>query len=543
MASKIVVIGDVNGRISELFTKLSTLHAKQSFAFAIIAGNLFSPAASTSEAEHTEISTLLNGAIDVPLPTYFALGTNSLPTAVLDKLQSSDGELCANLSLLGRRVSIKTSNGFRIISLGGSHVEGSDSSMSEYDATYSDADATALVRELPDTDILVTSDWPAGIRDGSKASYTSEAPGGIRSVSDLCTALKPRYHFSTSAAFYEREPFFHPGPRPQSITRFISLAPFGNAEKQKWIYAFSLEPSAAAPPTIPQGCTASPLTSAKKRKLEPQQTAYNSFRYSNGDTNAQWEPDRNRRKRQKHQPPPTPDQCFFCLSNANCETHMIGSIGEDCYVTIAKGPLTTRSTFPDLGFTGHVLLIPLHHSATLSSIPDQDARQSTVKEMQRYRTAMHDMIATRSKGDDGTAKLGAVTWEISRGGGVHVHWQFLPVSVDLIQKGLVEAAFDVEAENLSYPKFAKKSADVAAAEEGDYFKVMIWSEAIRKEMVLLLDREFRFDLQFGRKVMAKLLGLESRTDWRACAQDKTEEEADVAVFKEAFKQFDFSLEE
>ena len=538
-----VVIGDVNGRLSDLFGKLSQLHSRQSFAFAIVAGNLFADSKTASEAQNDEVSQLINGDIEVPLPTYFALGTHDLPSAVIEKLESGDGEVCPNLSILGRKVSIKTSEGFRIVAVGGAHTNRHDDPMSPYEAVYSDIDAQSAGKELNEADVLLTSDWPETVRDGAKAPYTGEAPVGIQSIAELCARLKPRYHFSTSRAFYEREPFFHNEPSPRPITRFLSLAPFGNTDKQKWIYAFSLEPSAPPPQELPQGCTASPFTATKKRKLESQQDSYNSFRFTDGNGNAHYEQDRGRRKRQKYQPPPTPDQCFFCLSNSACETHMIGSIGTECYVTVAKGPLTTGMTFPELDFPGHMLIIPLQHSPTISAIADGEARQSTVMELQRYRSALHTMIANRSKGEDGHAKLGAVTWEISRGGGVHLHWQFLPVRVETIQRGLIEAAFDVEAENCSYPRFAKTAAEIAEAEESDYLKVMIWSEALRKEMVLPLDQGFRFDLQFGRKVLAKLLGLERRIDWRSCAQDRAEEEADAVAFKEAFKEFDFSLED
>ena len=538
-----VVVGGVNGHLSEVFSKLSALHAEQSFAFVIIAGNLFADPATASEAEIDETSKLLRGNIDVPLPTYFSLGTHSLPSAVVERLESSDGELSPNLTLLGRIVSIKTSEGFKIVAVGGSHNVVDDDPMDRFRANYTDFDVHTLAKEFSDTDLLITSDWPASIRDGAKASYADEAPEGVQSIAELCTTLKPRYHFSVSKAFYEREPFFHAGPSPRSVTRFLSLAPFGNPEKQKWIYAFSLEPSAPPPQALPQGCTASPFTNTKKRKLKSQQDSYNSFRYANSNSHPHTEPDQGHRKRHKPQRPPNPDECFFCLSNPACETHMIGSIGTDCYVTVAKGPLTTRSTFPSLGFPGHLLLIPLQHSATLATIPDKEAQRTTAAELQRYRNALHDMLAAKSKAEEGRSQLGSVTWEISRGGGVHLHWQFLPVPIDLIQRGLVEAAFDVEAENLSYPKFAKTAAEIDEAGQGDYFKVMICSETLRKDLVLPVDSSFRFYLQFGRKVLAKLLGLENRMDWKACAQDKSEEEADAAVFKEAFKDFDFSLED
>jgi hypothetical protein len=107
----------------------------------------------------------------------------------------------------------------------------------------------------------------------------------------------------------------------------------------------------------------------------------------------------------------------------------------------------------------------------------------------------------------------------------------------------VEAGFAVEAENSSYPtKFATTASDIAEAEQGDYFKVMIWSEAMRKEMVLPLDASFRFDLQFGRRVLGKLLGLQERTHWKDCGQSKAEEEKECEAFKELFGPFDFTAQ-
>lgn len=542
-----IVIGNVNGQLSEVFSKVAALHAKNSFTFALIAGNLFPNPESVTEAEAAEISKLLDGQIEVPIPTYFTIGTHGLPAQVITKLESNDGELCANLTVLGRRVSIKTPDGFKIVAVGGTHAQGLDQTMNQYEPIYTDEDLSTLAKDVSNADILVTSDWPAAIQNGSKAESRAETPKGVQGIADLCTALKPRYHFSASAAFYEREPFAHTGPTPRWVTRFISLAPYGNAQKSKWIMALAFEPATSPPETLPEGCTHSPFTSPKKRKLENQQEAFNSFRYSNGDSNGgshrPYDRDRGRGKRQRQQPPPTPASCYFCLSNENCETHVIGSIGNDSYITVPKGPLTTRSTCPDLGFPGHLLLIPLHHSPTLASIPEDDARKAAIAEMERYRTALHQMVASKSEDENGRAKLGAVTWEISRLGGVHVHWQFLTLPVDLIQRGMVEAGFDALAEKFSYPKFAKTEDEISEAEAGDYLKVRIWSEAMQKEMVLPLDQSFRFNLQFGRRVMAQLLLLDARVDWRACAQSKEEESADAEVFKEAFKEFDFSLEE
>ena len=116
----------------------------------------------------------------------------------------------------------------------------------------------------------------------------------------------------------------------------------------------------------------------------------------------------------------------------------------------------------------------------------------------------------------------------------------------------MEAAFKVEAENEKYPVFEAKDIGNGTIQGGDYFRARIWSsedattkgERIwERQLVLPLSADFRFDLQFGRRVMAKLLGLEKRLQWRDCLQSDEEEKKDAESFKEAFKRFDFSLED
>jgi hypothetical protein len=384
--------------------------------------------------------------------------------------------------------------------------------------------------------------WPASITNGSKIPLPSGAtiPGAHEHISDLCATLKPRYHFSSSNFFFEREPFLHnptqDAPEAQRLTRFISLATHGNTAKQKALYAFSLPNSADASVAL----TASPFVAKKRKALEADPYS----RYSNDGDRGHGRK-RGRGQRGQRQPPPGPSECFFCLSNPNLATHLISSIGNDSYLTIAKGPLTTSETNAASGinYPAHALIIPLTHSPTLALIPDEDnAREKTYAEMNSFKTAMEKMI---SKASDN--KLGAVTYEISKGNGVHTHWQFIPVSGELIRKGLVEAAFRVEAENLSYPSFETRDPGVGQS-DGDFFRLWIWtppsdnsSEGSTKCLTMPFDDSVRFSLQFGRVVLAKLLGLEKRIQWRDCAQTEEEESRDIEAFKNAFKEFDFTL--
>ena len=461
--------------------------------------------------------------------------------------------MCSNLYFLGKRGTLKTAEGVRLVALGGK-IEAEGAKSNKYHPTYTEQDARALYGAHT-ADILITNQWPKGVCTGSKVDVPGEAPEEVQCLADLCATLKPRYHLAPSPNFfYEREPFFHmpteDAPDSKPITRFISLA--SQASSQKWIYAFNLDPKAPIPFTVPVGATASPFTVPQKRKAAlPSQR--DSYRFSHDHSS-------NPRPRKKARgPPPGPESCFFCLSNPNIATHLIASIGNECYLTTAKGPLPTSDSFPALGFPSHILIIPFTHTPTLNMITDREARLSVYNEMQRYRSALHSMVSSVSN-----SSLGSVTWEVSRGNGVHIHWQFLPAPVDLIDSGLVDAAFKVEAENLQYPKFDKPASPAdPSAEPGDFFRVRIRRPAStqdkseenqkekesegetgeEKELLLPLTPDFRFDLQFGRRVMAKLMQLDNRMNWKDTAQPQDEEERDAEAFKEKFKPFDFSLEE
>ncbi|KAJ5102662.1 hypothetical protein N7532_003191 [Penicillium argentinense] len=564
MTLKIIVLGSLNCQLRAAFTKLTKLHAKQNFSCAILVGNVFGDGTTESDAE--EISALLSGLITVPIPTYFTLGDKPLPPRIVERIEA-DGEVCPHLYFLGKRGTLKTLEGVRISALGGNLNDGDANAKPETNAsgkfqpTYTESDARALFG-VHSADILITNQWPKGIRTGSDFPAdveNSTVPTEVQCVSDITATLKPRYHFCSSEAFfYEREPFFHlpteDEPNAKPLTRFISMAPFGS--KHKAMYAFAFDVNEAPPLTVPAGATASPLRAiqpkGKGKGLPSQKESFKRFATTDDDHNQR------PHKRRQRQPPPGPDQCFFCLSNPNIAMHLITSIGNESYLTTAKGPLPPKNFFPNLGFPGHILIIPLPHTPTLNSISEAETRANTYAEMERYHTALHNMVVERSGG-----KLGSVVWEVSRGNGIHTHWQFLPVPIELINDGLVEAAFMVEGDNLKYPRFSTISTTDSSAEPGDFFRVCIWganakaekekteekeaveessSPAPNKTLNLDLSPDFRFDLQFGRRVMAKLLELDSRMDWRAANQSQAEEEADAEAFKAAFKKYDFSME-
>ena len=422
-------------------------------------------------------------------------------------------QICPNLHYLGKRSVTKTFEGIRIVTLGGQLDASIVSGVSKEQVLpfHTVGDAKAL-HGAKSADILLTASWPANVRNASKISTPDgiSNPPGQQHIADLCVNLKPRYHFSSSEIFYEREPFFHNPTQDASdillLTRFISLASYGNSMKQKALYAFSFPATQDYSAPLPSGTTTSPFQNIpggnKRTALHPDPYS----RFGHRDNGRLHKKGRGRRE----QPPPGPDQCFFCLSNPTLATHLISSIGDDAYLTIAKGPLTTAETNAASGidFPAHALIIPLTHSPTLALIPEEDnAQQNTFAEMNRFKSALENMIAKRSG-----KQLGSVTYEISKGTGVHTHWQFIPMPAGIIRKGLVEAAFRVEAENLKYPTIQEKDVGIGKA-EGDFFRVWIWTPPCEAEaddstkcLVIPFDENVRFSLQFARTVLAKVSG-------------------------------------
>ncbi|CAG7920643.1 unnamed protein product [Penicillium olsonii] len=573
MAPKCIVVGGLNGQLRPFFTKLGKLQPKQNFSFAIIVGNLFGDC--STEEETSDVHALLKGEIEVACPTYFSLGNRPLPPQVVEKIEADD-EVCSNLFFLGKRGSLKNMEGIRIAALGGTLGESKGDSKPESNAggkfqpTYSEADARALFG-IHKTDILITNQWPKDVRLGSGQKVSgdeSELPSELQCLADVSATLRPRYHFSSSdGAFFEREPFFHMPTEEgggYQTTRFISLPAYGS--RKDAMYAFSLDPTAAPLVSIPPGHTICPWSAAqsKRKTLPSQKESFQRFAPSDVDR----DPGHRRRHKQRA-PPPGPDQCFFCLANPNIATHLVTSIGDHSYLTTAKGPLPSEKFFPSLDFPGHTLIIPFEHSPTIDLIFDPETRASTFAEMQRYRESLNQMLNEQSGG-----KLASVTWEVSRTNGIHTHWQWLPVPVEKVRGRLVEAAFQKEASNLRYEKFKTIQSRENIDEHGmdDYFRLFIWTppsaesepksegeaqdlwsaaghkgvyktESGEEKITMMpIGPETRFDLQFGRRVMGKLLLLDKRLDWKDCTQTEEEETKDAEAFKSAFKKHDFTLE-
>lgn len=332
-----IVLGALNGRFAEVLPKLAALHAKNNFAFAILLGDVFGPS-----PDSLSIDALLRNEIPIPLPTYFTLGTLELPAPIRQRIESNNGEVCENLFFLGKKGSLKTNEGVRIVAVGGSwdaNLIAAAGPEAQWLPFYTAADVASL-KGQNHADVLLSTDWPAGIEKHAAAAPAGRGGKGSEPLADLARALRPRYHFCPGGeVFYEREPYRNELRKNESsedrrVTRFYSLGDWGNPAKAKAMFAFSVD--IATPAISAPGSTASPYQDLPDTASRKRPAAEGTFFWGDHTSTHQ-----HQQKRRSHQPrpPPGPENCFFCLSYPQLEKHLIVSIGNESYLTTAKGQI------------------------------------------------------------------------------------------------------------------------------------------------------------------------------------------------------------
>ncbi|PIO22963.1 hypothetical protein AB205_0076070, partial [Aquarana catesbeiana] len=201
-------------------------------------------------------------------------------------------------------------------------------------------------------DILLTSPWPKDVWNyGNPPTDVDLKICGSEQVASLAASLKPRYHFSAlHGANYERLPYRNHvvlQESAQHVSRFIALASVGNPGKKKDVPAqqffFDLKQS--------QG---------KKRN-------------SDGRGGQAKQP-------RKHPQPTGP--CWFCLASPEVEKHLVVSIGEHCYIALAKGGL----------MSDHILILPIGHYQAMV-----DLSTEVVEECEKYKASLKKFYKSKEK--------------------------------------------------------------------------------------------------------------------------------------------------
>lgn len=154
---------------------------------------------------------------------------------------------------------------------------------------------SAAAAPRPPIDLLLTNEWPSGVTLFSQTElpHPTARMWGVPPIAALARAGTPRYHFALAPSpranaapivgldqadcetgfFWEREPYINELPLQSapgteaSVTRFVSLARFGNPKKARWFMALNLTPAASSAtlPPRPSNSTPSPYLTTQAK--------------------------------------------------------------------------------------------------------------------------------------------------------------------------------------------------------------------------------------------------------------------------------------
>ncbi|KAF0520779.1 nuclear protein [Gigaspora margarita] len=584
---KVLATGSANGKFRELFSGVTKFNDNWGpFDLLLCVGDLF--------GENTdEIESLLKGDIKVPISTCFMHGKYGLPDAVKERAEKNDGVICENLTYLGHLGSFSTLNGVKI-----AYASGILDSVINDPPTQVDI---LLTYEWP-KDITRLSSQEIRDVSGSKEVAQLAArvkPRYHFATSENVFFKREPYQNALSPNSIQDDDTQLQMGIP---TWFVGLAEVGNSAKEKWYYGFNLVPlmhmPKSAPLSYPKDMTECPFDiKGQKRKLEDTQTlstgGSSRLKTKRGRTNGtppetyicnicnnpgHWIHDcpqnqklqqnkkqrpvskdyvckscqevgthlifdcpdyeckecgekghhpRNCPRHLKKKQPIEPEPCWFCLSNPKTVKHLIISVGSDLYLSMAKGGLIDTQT-PSVSIVpggGHVLLVSIVHYPTFREAP-RDEQINLKDEMEKYKSSLKRLYQ-----DYGA---GMLSFEVSYLGRkqYHYHVQIVPVPFEYDSEKIRKAFMDeATTDDLKFSQAQASSAVIPI----NYFKVDLPDGT---SLIHEIEPKEHFDVQYGRKVLSKLLGAPQRVNWRDCVLSDELEREDAEKFRQAFMKYD-----
>ncbi|KAJ2742999.1 hypothetical protein GGI20_004076 [Coemansia sp. BCRC 34301] len=622
--AKVLVVGSVNGRLTEFFAKIKKLDTKYGpFSVLLVTGNLLSSTYEDDDRAQTELEASLKS-----------------------------GEICSNMVLLSGHGVLQTSEGIKIAYIGGRYMSqalqepkdgaGStddnnnsiavaaeetteaittDSALQPDNPTCVSFDSAAIAdliaqvaaenekaflktQAQPSIDILLTFDWPYGVVSADSSPSTTRSASN--KVSFLSASTMPRYHFAAGeGVFYECLPWKYSDRikvgRGQEATahytRFVGLGSVNESEREKerWFYAMNVSPlnyasqGKAAAGETPNNCTANPLY--RFGRLGSVLDSKNMAKALAGIDLAQGSEIKDVDKGQRAPPPlnyvcrccsqpghwiqdcPTKGQskkprvdgappvgyvchlcqksghwradcpsavssssfsaadvhskCWFCLANPDVDQNLMAAIGDEAYVAMAKGALVAGSS-ADIPGGGHVLIVPIVHTDSLRRARegDSEAEKSLCAEIDRWTSAIASLFE-----EYGCVPL---TFETCRClPHVHTMLQMIPIPQTKaagVRQMLEEMCrADGLSIGLNHPPGANDGY------------LAINDPADNSQLYIPIPRTSRsFNLQFGRKLAAHILGMPEREEWKKCVVSESIEAAERDRFIAAFAKYDFT---
>eukprot|EP01122_Echinamoeba_exundans_P005344 TRINITY_DN15511_c0_g1_i1.p1 TRINITY_DN15511_c0_g1~~TRINITY_DN15511_c0_g1_i1.p1 ORF type:complete len:578 (+),score=80.51 TRINITY_DN15511_c0_g1_i1:47-1735(+) len=554
---KILVISDINGAFDKCFTHVTKLNEKAGpFHMLLCIGKFYGAA----ENSQKELEAYISGQKQMSIPTFFIVPPEEesrLPKPVLVE----GGVIAENLVYLGR-VGCKDINGFQIAYISTLTAKeeikpGQAASTSESAAIEAELARVFKSPGFPGVDVLLSNHWPHSVLNelGDNpppvgVSLMEYDTFGSELIRKAAVALAPRYHFAASPSHihYERPPFVCDlnSKTIVHVSRFIALADAFNDKKAKFVYAFTTQPLKSMPKeelaTQPPNTTLSPFVASTSKKTQQSSQGNDSRKrsFEEMERNDRAKPagshmyqqverasnDRGP-KRQKRDEPREDHPllkrmagCWFCLSNPEVEKHLIVSIGDECYLTLAKGGLTPH----------HSLIVPIAHAGATTFLED-----ASMAEINRYKDALRRCFEAQ--------QMGVVFVEHhlpTKQNTVHCVIQVAPMPMEICANA--QKQFESAAKELDMELAILEPHETLKQIAGDRFYIYAeLPDGTRLLHLVRADARTRIPIQFGRRVLARLLGDPKREDWKACAQPTATETQYCKAMKELFKSYDFTL--
>ncbi|XP_066929063.1 CWF19-like protein 1 [Clytia hemisphaerica] len=515
---KILVCGSVDGNFSKFFKKISSIQKKNGpFEMVLCCGQFFSDDPSCEQ----NWKKILNKKPSVDVPVYILGPTTKVQEKYFQSEKIEDGqEIYDNVLHLGRKGIFKTSSGLSIAYVSGNENKTQNTlSFTKFDI---DKLKEQIMRDdqFNGVDILMTSSWPKGM---DSVLRVEEAPSS-QLLSELTLLLKPRYHFTCHHERYFEAPPYRNHEILQGeqrhVSRFVSMAPIVNENNQKGLYAFSITPMSICDrnelikqPEVVIPCPYKKINKTKENASEEENQQF--FFRTDDRKRKHGSNDEGKTKKTPKGPPPLSADCWFCLGSKNVEKHLVISVGEQCYVALAKGALNED----------HILICPIaHHNAT-SVLPD-DVRM----EMEKYKDCVRKMFEKEKK----TIVMFERNFYTQ-----HLQLQVVGVRKSLeenIETSFEECAQEYCMELMRIPE--EKDLTEMVAITTPYFYAEVGEETRFLHKV-----KGKMPLQFGREVLAgeNVLDMTDRVDWKSCKLNREEEVSQAKAFRKRFQPYDFNF--
>ncbi|KAJ1961925.1 hypothetical protein GGI12_002968 [Dipsacomyces acuminosporus] len=231
-------------------------------------------------------------------------------------------------------------------------------------------------------------------------------------------------------------------------------------------------------------------------------------------------------------------KCWFCLANPDVDQNLMAAIGDEAYVAMAKGSLVVERSSATGGYQGHsspipggghVLIVPIAHKYSLRKAPAADGKDSELllhTEIERWEQAISALFAEHS--------CVPLAFETCRNL-PHVHTMVQMIPIPMSKAAVVKSTL----EQICREDQLEIEHDYPQSPYDGYFRVK--DPASNTALFVTIPAKSKsFNLQLGRKLAARILGVPQREDWKQCIVPSESEACGRDRFIAVFAKHDFT---